>query len=101
MLEISPIDLYVILGNTLDNAINGCSVLPEKDRWIHIKMRKQIMLLLYQVSNSKSEKIAIHRSGKYHGYGLKNVERSVNRYYGQISISSSPDQYSVSIRMNG
>lgn len=101
VLEISPIDLYVILGNTLDNAINACSVLSEQERWIQVKMRKQNMLVLYQVSNPKNEKIDIRRSGKYHGYGLKNVERSVKRYFGQISISNSPDLYSISIRMNG
>lgn len=100
VLNISPIDLYVILGNTLDNAFNACGVLPERDRWVQVKMRKQNNLLLYQLSNAKSDKIAVHRRGKYHGYGLKNVQRSVNRYFGQISISNLPDLYSISIRMN-
>lgn len=101
VLDISPIDLYVILGNTLDNAFNACSVLPEQDRWVHVKMRKQNNLLLYQVSNAKSDKIAVHRRGKYHGYGLKNVERSIRRYFGQLSISNLPDRYTISVRMNG
>lgn len=99
-LGVSPIDLYVILGNTLDNAINACSVLPEKERWIHVKMRKQHMLFLYQVTNAKSDGIVRQRSGKYHGYGLKNVQRSVEHYSGQMNFSNDPHTYSVSIRLN-
>ncbi len=99
-LGISPIDLYVILGNTLDNALNACSVLCKEKRWISIKMRKRNQMLLYCISNAKTDQVLIRRMGRYHGYGLKNVRRSVEKYAGQMQIKDESDKYIVTIRMN-
>ena len=38
-LPISPVDLYIILGNTLDNAIEACMALPKGKRCINILLR--------------------------------------------------------------
>ncbi len=99
-LGISPIDLYVVLGNTLDNALNACSVLCKEKRWINVKMRKQNQMLLYCISNAKTDQVLIQRPGRYHGYGLKNVRRSVERYAGQMQMKDDSDKYIVTIRMN-
>ena len=99
-IEISPVDLYVIMGNTLDNAINACKALPKEERWIRVKMRKQNQMLLYQIENAKTNHVSISREGKYHGYGLKNVRRSVDRYDGQMSIQDEEHQYKVTVRVN-
>ena len=99
-LGISPIDLYVILGNTLDNALNACSVLCKEKRWIRVKMRKRNQMLLYCISNAKTDQVLIQRLGRYHGYGLKNVRRSVEKYTGQMQIKDESDEYVVTIRMN-
>ena len=99
-LGISPIDLYVILGNTLDNALDACSALCKEKRWINIKMRKRNQMLLYCISNAKTDQVLIQRLGSYHGYGLKNVRRSVEKYAGEIQIKDESDKYIVTIRMN-
>ena len=99
-LTISPIDLYVIFGNTLDNAVQACNLLPQENRWIKIKMRKRNQIFFYEISNSKTNEIVAIKTGTCHGYGLKNVEHSVKKYSGQMTIKENSEQYTVSIRIN-
>lgn len=100
-LAISPIDLYVILGNTLDNALDACSVLPKERRWLHIKLRYQGQTFFYQLVNPKSMSVKAKKAGNCHGYGIKNVQRCVQKYGGRLVIEDTGDQYTVTVRMNG
>lgn len=100
-LAISPIDLYVILGNTLDNALDACSVLPKERRWLHIKLRYQGQTFFYQLVNPKSMSVKTKKAGNCHGYGIKNVQRCVQKYGGRLVIEDTSDQYTVTVRMNG
>lgn len=100
-LDISPIDLYVILGNTLDNALEACQLLPEDRRWLHIKLRYRGKTFFYQTENPKMAGAQTKKSGSRHGYGLKNIRRSVKKYSGQVVIEETDERYILTIRMNG
>lgn len=54
-LGISAVDLYVLLGNTLDNAIEACQSLPIEERYIRIQMRIYHNILFYQIENPYAE----------------------------------------------
>ena len=97
-IPISAVDLYVIIGNTFDNAIEACVSLPEEFRHINLKLRMQKSMLLYSIENPYVEK-KLHLQGKYHGYGLKNVQKCVEKYHGTMSVSHDTS-FVCTIRLN-
>ena len=98
---ISSFDLCVIMGNILDNAVEACARLPEGEE-------KQILLsggvsagcLILRMKNSCADKPVMIDGLPYtikgntyaHGYGLRNVERALSRYHGELSISTDEDR---------
>ena len=97
-IPIPAVDLYVIIGNTFDNAIEACVSLPEGFRHIKLKLRMQNSMLLYSIENPYVEK-KLHLQGKYHGYGLKNVQKCVEKYHGTMSVSHDTS-FMCTIRLN-
>lgn len=99
-LGISAVDLYVLLGNTLDNAIEACQSLPAEDRYIRIQMRIYHNILFYQIENPYAEEYPERGRGKNHGYGLQNVRKCVEKHDGHMSISQNENKYVLSMRLN-
>lgn len=92
-LSIAEVDLCVILGNLLDNAIEACMQIPrESERFIRIYIDiLQGQLYLY-VINATAEKLKrqghTYRSTKAsreHGYGLMRMDRMVEKYHGYLN----------------
>ena len=97
---ISAVDLYVLLGNTLDNAIEACQSLPREKRYIRIQMRIYHNILFYQIENPYAEEYPQRSRGKEHGYGLQNVQKCVEKYNGHMSISRNGNKFILSMRLN-
>lgn len=96
--SIAAVDAYIILGNTLDNAIEACCMLPEEERYIHLQMRTFHDILFYKLENPYKPEAAKPK-GKKHGYGLQNVRKCVEKYHGDLTIEKS-DLFRISIRLN-
>lgn len=99
-LGISAVDLYVLLGNTLDNAIEACQSLPAEDRYIRIQMRTYHNILFFQIENPYAEEYPQRSRGKNHGYGLQNVRKCVEKHDGHMSISQNDKKFVLSMRLN-
>lgn len=99
-LGISAVDLYVLLGNTLDNAIEACQSLPIEERYIRIQMRIYHNILFYQIENPYAEGYLQRSRGKNHGYGLQNVRKCVEKHDGHMSISQNENKFVLSMRLN-
>lgn len=100
-LGISAVDLYVLLGNTLDNAIEACQSLPIEERYIRIQMRIYHNILFYQIENPYAEGYPQRGRGKDHGYGLQNVRKCVDKHDGHMSITQKGNKFILSMRLNG
>lgn len=50
-LPISASDLYILLGNTLENAIEACCSLPNEKRKIALKLKLHYHILFYRIEN--------------------------------------------------
>ena len=100
-LGISAVDLYVLLGNTLDNAIEACQSLPIEERYIRIQMRIYHNILFYQIENPYAEGYPQRSRGKNHGYGLQNVRKCVEKHDGHMSVSQNDNKFVLSMRLNG
>lgn len=99
-INISPVDLYVIIGNTLDNAIEECSTHEDySSKAIDLILKQKNRMLYYEIKNpilSPPKK----KPGKIHGYGLKNVENCVEKYHGTITCEIKDKYYVVEVQLN-
>jgi two-component system, LytTR family, sensor histidine kinase AgrC len=90
-IAISEIDLCVIIGNLLDNAIEACLRIDDvTKRFIRVYMDLKRDNLYLSVMNSSGGKIQMH-DGRYisnkgvnHGFGLMRVDKIVDKYTGYI-----------------
>lgn len=99
-LGITAVDLYVLLGNTIDNAVEACLSVPVEERYIRIQMRTYRNILFYQIENPYAKEYPQRRRGKNHGYGLQNVKKCVEKHNGHMSISQDENKFVLSMRLN-
>ena len=94
---IDLVDLHILLGNLFDNAIEAVFPLPEEQRIIDFKIYADKGFLRIQESNyfSGELKVAGDRlisskgsDGEYHGFGTRSMRYIVDRYNGELTISS-------------
>lgn len=91
---ITDVDLCVVIGNLLDNAVEENKKIPEEDRFIRIYLGKkntQFYLAVTNAAGKKQEKKgSIFQSSKgiEHGFGLARVESIVKKYGGLFSADS-------------
>lgn len=99
-LGITAAEVYVILGNTLDNAIEACCALPVNRRYIHLQMRTFHNMLFYKIENPYEEDYTKRTKGKNNGFGLQNVKRCVEKYNGDMLIEKNGNIYTLSLHLN-
>ena len=100
VLFVTAADLYVLIGNTLDNAIEACQNIPKEQRKISIKLHTHNNILFYELENPYTDKHLKRIRNRYHGYGLKNVNRCVEKYKGKIEISKSEGIFRITALLN-
>ena len=90
-LTVSEIDLCVIIGNLLDNAIEACvRVDDEAKRFIRVYMDLKRDNLYLSITNASGGKIQkqdgryISGKGENHGFGLMRIDKIVDKYAGYI-----------------
>lgn len=99
-LGISAADLYVIIGNTMDNAIEACRDLPQPQRLIDLTLRTQGDILYYRLANPYGLPKHQPNADSLRGYGLDNVRRCVEAYGGQLLTQQSQGFFIVSAHLN-
>ena len=98
-LSVSIADLYILLGNTLDNAIEACMAIPAEDRTIRLSLQQMHDVLFYRLSNPYAKGTEGQRSG-LRGYGLRNVRACVKKYGGATEITRENGWFCFSAHMN-
>lgn len=97
------VDIYTIIGNLMDNAIECVSNYPENQRHItlNISIKNELPRILIQ--NTCKEKIRLYnglpRTSKsqngYHGFGLIGVKHIVEQYNGNMDVDIIDDMFTV------
>lgn len=103
-LNLSSFDMTVILGNLLDNALQAVSLVTENG-FIDFAIHYSKGMLLIKVTNPfktaiKREKGVIVTSKadkENHGYGLKSVNETVDKYNGTVNINPDNDIFTVTV----
>lgn len=86
-LAVDPVDLCVIFGNALDNAIEACERLETADKRIVLDLRQEDSTLFCQMANtappSDAGSLATSKPDKdNHGFGFANLTASLEKYGG-------------------
>lgn len=98
-LPISAVDLYIIMGNTIDNAIEAFQQVPAADSpTISLTLRQQNHTLFYAIDNPIPAKQG-KKPGDVHGYGIRNVKNCVAKYHGTTTVSKQDSVFSVQIQL--
>ena len=103
---IETIDLYAILGNAMDNAIEAVEKFAEPEkRQIDVMIYRQQNFLVMNFINPVAEKL-VYEEGlpvstkgdrKYHGFGLRSMSHFVKKYDGFLNISEEDGCFSLKI----
>lgn len=105
-LAISDIDLCVLIGNLIDNAVESCALLKEDGkRFLRIYICVRRNQLYIAVTNATGEVIRrldqeyiTHKRGN-HGHGLKRIDAIVEKYQGYIKRANEPGVFSTEIML--
>lgn len=107
-LPFENVDLCIILGNLLDNALEACSRMEKEDKgFIHTEIRCQKAYLIISISNSYNGLLRMDGSRyesmkvgeQYCGIGLSNVSTVIQRYNGHMKINHSSHVFTVSVML--
>ncbi|BFK82384.1 sensor histidine kinase [Clostridium baratii] len=107
VINIDDLDLCIIYGNILDNAIEACNRIADqsKEKFIDIKSNIVKGYLTIKIVNSK-DGVSIKRNGKFitlkkdkknHGIGLYSVQKSVDKYNGQVILKDKEEVFTTCI----
>lgn len=99
---IEELDLYSVVGNALNNAIDAVSKLPEGERFISMRARLDGDMFTLHVENPYSGELVMEndlprsqRDRRYHGFGMKSMERTVEKYGGTLSVEAEDGIFSL------
>ncbi|MCL1917942.1 MAG: ATP-binding protein [Peptococcaceae bacterium] len=109
ILSVEAADVVTILGNLLDNALEAVAKADEKIIILDIEFGKGGLFL--KMDNSfngeieyldvqagvEEKQIASLKEGEGHGYGLKNIRKSLEKYNGYMKITHTESIFSVGV----
>ena len=98
-------DVYSMLGNVIDNAIEAVESLPDEKRTIGVTVKKIKGFVVVSAYNYFSGELSFvsglpattKKDGTYHGYGLKSVKATVEKYGGEMNISADNGVFEVNV----
>ena len=107
-INIDNIELSVVIGNCVENAIEACNnITYQGKKYIDIKAQIKGSQLVIKIINSfngqvieEGNIIKTSKSGEEHGIGLSNVRNIVQKYKGYFNVKHDDKEFEVHIVMN-
>ena len=102
--DMHVMDICTIFGNALDNAIEYELQIPDKEkRIIHLTVSKKNSFIIIVVENYCEEKVlkegeeltTTKGNKQYHGYGIKSIKYSIEKYEGFVNITNENNWFRV------
>lgn len=104
-ISVSGVDLSVLIGNLLDNAMEACMKLPEGERFIRIYIdivKKQLYISVTNSMAGKAKKSGgtylTNKSGS-HGLGLARIDSIVAKYHGYLNRQSENGVFATEVML--
>ncbi|HEZ7986805.1 MAG TPA: GHKL domain-containing protein [Ruminococcus sp.] len=102
---ISDMDITTIFSNLLDNAVDACMEIENAPKTIQIVLCQKMGLIALRITNTciyKGEELPQkwHSTKKNHtGIGLSNVQKTVEKYEGVVSVKTKQEIFQVSVTL--
>ena len=104
-IQVAPIDLVIIIGNLLDNAIEACVKLPAGEREIYAQLLLEDTLFLSFRNTSPPVEIVnsyiatTKKPPDLHGFGRQNVKTALGKYDSFYDMAYEDGYFSFTIEM--
>ena len=86
-IKMKSIDCTILLGNLLDNAIEACNNLKEREKWIQVSVIRDFEILFISVLNPSvpvkiinNEIASTKENPSFHGFGIRNIKDILHKY---------------------
>ena len=103
-----PFDLYILLGNALDNAVECLTSIPEPEkRFLSVNIRRKGGLALLCLRNycdhalnfEQGLPVTTKAQKEEHGYGTRSIREIVEKYNGQLTAKLEQDTFTLNIML--
>lgn len=103
---INAFDISVILNNAINNAIEAAGTC--QNPYVHIKSWRQKNVYMIEVKNNFAGTIVMDKdsglpestkNGQEHGFGLANIRKVAQKYFGEIAIEQKENIFILSIML--
>lgn len=92
---IDDMDLCILFGNALDNAIRACEDCPQENRFLRVTAAVRQRFLIMEMENSIS---AADEAGPIlPGTGLENVKKTAAKYGGTVNVEKGNNRFRISL----
>ena len=104
-IKVAPIDLVIIIGNLLDNAIEACVKLPADEREIYAQLLLEDTLFLSFRNTSPPVEIVngyiatTKKPPDLHGFGLQNIKTALGKYDSFYDMAYEDGYFAFTIEM--
>lgn len=105
-LNISEVDVSVILGNLLDNAMEACGKVEEERRFLRVYidvLKGQLYIYVMNAVNEKPRRqgqgYLSTKSGREHGFGLMRIDKVVEKYHGYLERQDEEGVFATEIML--
>lgn len=103
--SIEPVDLCNLIGNLLDNAIEGAEKAYSKSGEISLQITEDESRVLIAVKNTISKSVLADNAEltttkndrEHHGFGMQTIRNIVEKYNGFLDISEKDSNFCISI----
>lgn len=103
---LDPVDLYTVFGNAIDNAIESVKQLENQEiRMIDVLVYVRKQFLIINIMNPIGSRlefdgdvpVSTKAKNGYHGFGLKSIRHTVEKYNGFMKIDTEENIFSLKI----
>lgn len=105
VLSVEDVDLCVLLGNLLDNALEACDMIPQEQRFLRVYMVVNRSQLYISIQNSAKEVLNfnernyISQKRGNHGLGMKRVKALTEKYEGYLTLANEPGIFAAELTL--
>lgn len=102
----NPSDIYSLVGNALDNALEAVSALPQDtERYIAVRIRRNKGMAMIRVENPFSGALdfadglpmTTKEDARYHGFGTRSIRMIAQKYHGYMSIATRDNIFRLTV----
>lgn len=104
-LSVEDVDLCVLLGNLLDNALEACEEIAPEQRFLRVYMVVNKSQLYISIQNSAKEDLNfnernyISQKRGNHGLGMKRVKALTDKYEGYLTLANEPGIFAAELTL--